>query len=427
MAASEATFTGPALRVTDIGTLAAVPPGPLTGAQMRSIPIIRDAVLLIENRRIAWFGPAAEAPAADAIPALSAAGGCLIPGLIDPHTHIPFAGERSGEFVRRIGGESYLSIMQSGGGIRVTTQAVRQASRDELVRLNLPRLRRMLSLGTTTVECKSGYGLAPEHELKQLRAIRGLDLLQPIDLVPTYLGAHALPVEFDGRADEFIDTIASEQLLSEIAREGLARFCDVFCDRGAFTVEQARRVLQRAAAAGLKPKLHADELAQIGATLLAGELAAVSADHLELIDEGGLAALKAAGAVAVVLPGTSFFLGIPHCDARRLIEADLPVALATDCNPGSSMIESLPLIMNIAACQLRMLPLEVLSACTANAAAALDLHKRRGAIARGFDADLVVLDTPSLEEWFYTPGRPRVQTVIKRGEIVYERSDDGAA
>lgn len=407
------------LLVTDIGTLAVVPPGPLPGRRMRDVTMLRDAALAIEDGRIAWFGPAADAPDFKLQHRLSAGGGCVIPGLIDPHTHIPFIGDRSGEFVRRVGGESYLSIMESGGGIRVTTAAVRRASEQQLVDANLPRLRRMLALGVTTCECKSGYGLDPEHELKQLRVIRTLDGLQPIDLVPTYLGAHALPAEFEGRADEFIDTIASEELLSLIAREKLARFCDVFCDRGAFDVDQSRRVLRRAAKAGLTPKLHADELAQIGATRLAGEVRAISADHLELIDDAGIEVLKNAGTIAVVLPGTSFYLGIEHCDARRLIEAGLPVALSTDCNPGSSMIESLPLIMNIACCQLRLLPAEVLAACTANAAAAIGLHENTGAIAKGFDADLTILDAATLESWFYTPGRPRVRSVIKCGRIVY--------
>lgn len=409
----------PPILLRPIGRLLAVPPGPLAGARMRDIPVIENAALLIEDGKIAWFGSAADAPSTLAAQTLSAAGACVIPGLIDPHTHIPFAGDRSAEFVRRLGGETYLSIMQSGGGIRVTTAAVRAASIDQLVAENLPRLARMLANGVTTVECKSGYGLTPEHELKQLAAVRELGRRQAIELVPTYLGAHALPAEFEGRPDEFIDAIGDEALLRRIAGDGLARFCDVFCDRGAFSVAQARRLLERAAAAGLKIKVHADELAQIGASRLAGELRAVSADHLEHIDDAGIAALKAAGTIPIVLPGTSFFLGIPHCDARRLIAAGLPVALATDCNPGSCMIESLPLIMNIAACQLRMLPTEVLAACTANAAAALDLHGRVGAIAPGFDADLVILDAPTLEDWFYTPGRPRVRCVLKRGAVAY--------
>jgi imidazolonepropionase len=415
--------TSASLLVTQIGTLPVVPPGPVPGPRMRDVAVIPEAALLIRDGRIAWFGPARQAPLDEGSVALSAHGGCVIPGLIDPHTHIPFVGDRSGEFVRRLAGESYLSIMEGGGGIRSTCRAVRSATLDELVAANLPRLHRMLEYGVTRVECKSGYGLSPEHELKQLEAIRELDRQQPIDLEATYLGAHALPDEFDGRPDEFLATVASPEFLAEITRRGLARFCDVFCDRGAFTVAQARWVLQRAVAAGLRPKLHADELAQIGASALAGEVHAVSADHLEQVEDAGLAALKAAGVVAVVLPGTSFYLGIPHCNARRLIDAGVPVALATDYNPGSCMIEALPWIMNIACCELRMLPAEVLVACTANAAAALDVHRQAGAIAIGYDADLTILDVPTLEAWFYTPGRPRVRAVIKCGHIVYRRPE----
>lgn len=407
--------------IRDIGTLCVVPPGPLAGDQMREVYMLREAALLVRDGRIAWFGPQRDAPRDADAPTLSARGGTVIPGLIDCHTHIPFAGNRAGEFVRRIAGESYLSIMQSGGGIRVTTAAVRAATLDELVSLNLPRLARMLAEGVTTVECKSGYGLSPEAELKQLRAIQALSKRQPIELIPTYMGAHAVPAEFDGRPDAFLDVIADERLLQQIAAEGLARFCDVFCDRGAFDVPQAQRVLEAAARAGLRPKLHADELAPIGASRLAGELRAVSADHLEHLDDAGLAALKAAGTIAVVLPGTSFYLGIPHADARRMIAAGLPVALATDCNPGSCPIESLPLVMNIACCQLRLRPVEVLAACTANAAAAIAAHDRLGAIEIGFDADLTILDAPSLDEWLYVPGLNRVRTVLKRGRVVSER------
>jgi imidazolonepropionase len=405
------------LLIRQIRTLVLMPPGPIPGPQMAKVPLVKEGAVLVRNGRIVWAGPADQAPPAQTT--LSAEGGCVIPGLIDPHTHIPFAGSRAGEFVRRVAGESYLSIMQKGGGIRVTARAVRQATLEQLVEENLPRLKRMLSYGVTTVECKSGYGLLPEHELKQLRAIRRLAELQPIELIPTYLAAHALPEEFEGRADEFVEMMSDPELLRTIRQENLALFCDVFCDAGAFSVEQARRVLSRAAAAGLRPRLHADELAQIGASVLAGEIGAVSADHLEQIDEAGVEALKKAGTVAVVLPGTSFFLGIAHCPVRRLLDAGLPVALATDFNPGSCMIESLPLVMNIACCQLRMLPLEVLTACTANAAAALALHDRVGAIAGGFQADLVVLDCPDLDEWFYTPGRARVRYVLKRGQVVY--------
>lgn len=406
--------------IRDIGQLAAVAPGPLRGARMRDVPRIERAVLLVRDGRIAWFGPQREAPDADPHEdVLSAENGTVVPGLIDCHTHVPFVGSRSAEFVRRIAGESYLSIMQAGGGIRTTTAAVRGASLENLVAENLPRLARMLAFGVTTAECKSGYGLTAADEVKQLRALRALGERQPIELVATYLGAHAVPVEFDGRPDAYLDAMSDGRLLATIRDEGLARFCDAFCDRGAFDVAQARRYLERCAAFGLRPKLHADELEQIGASRLAGEVGAVSADHLEHVDDGGIEALRRAGTVAVVLPGTSFFLGIAHADARRLIGAGLPVALATDCNPGSCPIESLPLVMNVACCQLRMTPMEALSACTANAAAALGEHGRLGAIASGYAADLLVLDAPSVDEWLYTPGRNRVRLVIKSGRVVH--------
>lgn len=409
--------------IENIGTLPLVPPGPVGGRHMRDVSEIRDAAVWLRDGRIAWRGPRADLPAGAArdCERIDAGGGCVIPGLIDCHTHVPFAGARCDEFVRRLRGETYLSIMQSGGGIRVSTAAVRAAREEQLVAENLPRLARMLAGGVTTCECKSGYGLTPADELKQLRAIKQLASRQPIELVATYLGAHAVPAEFDDRADAFLDTIADAGLLKRIADEELARFCDVFCDRGAFDVAQARRVLEAGMRAGLRPKLHADELAQIGASRLAGALRAVSADHLETIDDGGVAALKAGGTVAVALPGTSFFLGIHHVDARRIMNADVPLALATDCNPGSSHVESLPLVMNIACCQLRLLPIETLVACTANAAAAIDEASRLGAMQPGFAADLAILDAADVNDWMYTPARNRIVHVVKSGRMVYSR------
>ncbi len=414
----------PSLRIVDIEALVVVPPGPLPGPRMQRVETIANAELLIRDGRIAWFGPARLAPLDEGGQVVSAGGGCVIPGLIDCHTHIPFAGSRSGEFVRRLSGETYLSILESGGGIRVTMRAVREASREQLVAENLPRLQRMLSYGVTTVECKSGYGLHPDHEWKQLEAVRDLAPLQPIELVPTYLGAHALPPEYDGHADAYLAAVASPEYLSRLASLGLARFCDVFCDRGAFDATQARRVFEAARAAGLKLKIHADELAQIGASRLAGECGAISADHLEHLDDAGIAALRSAGTIAVVLPGTSFFLGIDHADARRMIQSGLPLAIGSDFNPGSSHIESLPLTLNIACCQLRLLPIEALVGATANAAAALDLHTRIGAIHAGFDADLTVLSYPHVEEWLYHVGRAGVRCVIKRGRIVYRAAEE---
>lgn len=411
----------PSLLVQDIARLVVVPPGPVRGGAMRDVPAIADAAVLVRDGRIAWFGPQDRAPLDEGIACVSADGGCVIPGLIDCHTHVPFVGERSGEFVRRLAGETYLSILESGGGIRVTSDAVRDATVGELAAANRPRLRRMLERGVVRVECKSGYGLTPDDEVKQLEAIGELSRSQPVTLDATYLGAHALPLEFAGRPDAYIDTIAAPELLERIAQRGLARFADVFCDRGAFDVPQSRRVLERAAAAGLKLKIHADELAQIGASRLAAEVGAVSADHLECVDDASIAALRDAGTIAVALPGTSFFLGIEHAPVRRLIDAGLAVAIGSDFNPGSCMIESLPMVLAIACCQLRLTPDEVLVAATANAAAALDVHDATGAIAVGFAADLVVLDVPSWERALYEPGREHVRTVIKAGRVVHAR------
>ncbi len=406
------------LSVVNIGELVVVPRGPVPGRAMRNVPRIRDAALLIENERIAWFGPQAACPSLLSNQTLDARGGCVLPGLIDCHTHTVFAGTRENEFVQRIEGKSYEQIARDGGGIRLTVEAVRKASVEQLVDLALPRLGRMLENGVTTVEIKSGYGLSVEHELKILEAVRRLKGLQPIELVPTYLAAHTTPREFEGRPDAYLDTVLSDAVLTRIRDEKLAEFCDVFCDTTAFTVEQSRRVLTTAKRFGLSGKIHADQLSQIGASKLAATLGAVSADHLEKIDEAGIAALKAGDCVPVLLPGCAFFLGVAHPPARKLIEADLPVTVATDFNPGSSMIESLPLVMSITCTQMRITPTEAASAATANAAAALNRQDRLGAIAVGMQADLVVLDVPTIDGWLYEPGRNCVRTILKQGRPV---------
>lgn len=385
---------------------------------MRDVAVIESAALLVDGERITWFGSEAEFDQPAGSTSIDACGGCVVPGLIDCHTHSVFAGTREAEFVQRIEGKSYAQIAEAGGGIRVSVEAVRSASREQLVELTLPRLRRMLKSGVTTVEIKSGYGLTVDDELKMLEAIGQLKQRQPIELVGTYLAAHTTPREFEGRSDAYLDTILDDDLLTRISGEKLAEFCDVFCERGAFDLEQSRRVLTAAKRFGLQAKLHADQITQMGASALAGEVEAISADHLETINDAGIAAMKAAGCVAVLLPGCSFFLGVKQAPARRLLDADLPVALATDYNPGSAMVESLPLVMSIACTQMRMTPTEALIAATANAAAALNRHDRLGAIKTGMQADLLILDVPNHQRWLYEPGRNCVRTVVKRGKIV---------
>ncbi len=409
--------------IRNIGELLAVPPGPVGGRSMNRIPRIPSAAMIIDGGRIGWFGPEAELRAPKDAESIDAAGGCVLPGLIDCHTHAVFAGTREREFVQRIEGQSYLEIAQSGGGIRVTVDAVRAATKRDLVSLSLPRLTRMLHNGVTTVEIKSGYGLTVGDEINMLEAIHDLRLQLPIEPVATYLAAHTTPREFAGRADAYLDLVLNEDVLGRIRDETLAEFCDVFCEASAFDLRQSHRVLEMGKRFGLRPKIHADQLTQMGASTLAGQVGAVSADHLERIDTSGIRAMKNAGCVAVLLPACSFFLGTEQAPARTILNADLPVAIATDCNPGSSMVESLPLTMHIACTQMRMTPTEVIVAATANAAAAIHRQDRLGAIAVGMQADLVILDVPNGDRWLYEPGRNCARAVIKQGEVVVRRRD----
>jgi len=406
------------LYIHNIGRLVVVPRGPIGGRSMGHVPRIDAAAILIRDGDISWFGRESDADVPAGASRLDACGGCVVPGLIDAHTHAVFAGSREMEFVQRIEGRSYAEIAEAGGGIRVTMQAVRAASVDDLVQYTVPRLQRMLRNGVTTVEIKSGYGLSVEHEMKMLTAIRRLQSLQPVELVPTYLAAHTVPPEFEGSSDAYLNSVFDTTVLARLRDERLAEFCDVFCERTAFKTEQCRRVLSSAVQFGLWPKVHADQITQMGASRLAAELRAISSDHLEKIDDASITALKSAGTIAVLLPACSFFLGVEQAPARKLLEADLPVAVATDYNPGSSMVESLPLTLSIACTQLRMTPAETLIAATANAAAALSRQTRLGCIRVGAQADLVLLDVPNLERWMYEPGRNCVRAVIKSGQLV---------
>ena len=394
------------------------------GVNRCRVETLDDAYVSVENGKIAAYGREEEFSAPEGAETIDARGGCVVPGLVDCHTHTVYAGTRENEFVERIQGKTYAQIAREGGGIWATVEAVRNSGLDELVELALPRLRRMLSRGVTTVEIKSGYGLSVDDELKMLQAVKRLGELQPVELVGTYLGAHAIPREYAARRSSYVDLVTSSELMGRVAREGLAEFCDVFTETTAFTVAESRRVLLAAKEYGLMPKLHADQITQMGASRLAAEVGAISADHLETIDESGVAALKEAGVIAVLLPGCSFFLGVEPAPARALLEAGLPVALATDMNPGSSMLESLPLVMSIACTQMRLTPAEALVAATANAAAALNREHRIGRIKEGMQADLIVLDVPNYEQWAYHVGRNCVHTVIKEGRVCHRRRDE---
>jgi len=342
----------------------------------------------------------------------------VMPGLVDPHTHIVFAGSREEEFVQRLRGLSYQEIARSGGGILSTVKATREASYHELVRSARRRLDSMLRLGTTTCEAKSGYGLTVNDELKLLRVSRELNGSHPIDIVNTFLGAHTFPPEYQFRKEEYIDLIIS-QLLPRVKEEGLAEFCDVFCEEGAFSVEQTRAILEPAARLGFKLKLHADQLTPSGGAELAAELGATSADHLDNISPRGIELLAEKGVAAVLLPGSNFFLRLgKYPPGRRLIEAGVPVALATDFNPGTAMNESMPIAIALACLEMGFSPEEAINAATINGAYAIDLHTSVGSIEVGKKADLIVCSIPNYLHLVYHWGINHVHTVVKDGKVV---------
>jgi imidazolonepropionase len=365
------------------------------------IHAIADAAVVWDAGVIRWVGPKRELPADYAgAERLDAGGGLVIPGLVDCHTHLAFGGWRAEEFEQRILGRSYLEIAAAGGGIASTVRLTRAAGDAELQQRAAGFLREMLALGVTTVECKSGYGLDREHELRLLRIYRALAAAQPVRLVPTFLGAHVVPPEYrDDRAGYL--ALLVDDLLPTIARERLAAFCDVFVERSAFTVAEARQLLRAAQAAGLGAKLHADQLSQGGGAELAAEVGAVSADHLECASEAGITAMARAGVVAVSLPLASLYLAQSPAPARRWIEAGVAVAVATDFNPGSAPSCHLPFALTLACTLQRMTPAEALKGATIYAARAVGLEAAVGSIEAGKSADLAILDAPDVTHWLY--------------------------
>lgn len=415
------------INASQVATCAS-PAGPKRGAALRDAGLIEHGAVACRDGFIVDVGPTDALSARyQADETMDAGGRAVIPGLVDPHTHVIYAGDRVGEFELRIQGANYMEIMAAGGGIVSTMKATRAASVDELVASARPRLDAMLALGTTTVEIKSGYGLETGAELRMLQAMEALDVHHPIDVVPTFLGAHAVPPAYAGRTDDYVNLVIEEMIPAAVAwyegsifnARGVTLFNDVFCEQNAFDVAQSRRVLEAGLARGLPVKAHVDEFTALGGLSLAVELGAVSVDHLDATTPEEGARLAASGTVGVVLPAVNFNLGSAHfANARSLIDAGAAMALATDINPGSAPCPSMPLVMAMACRYQKLLPAEALNAATINAAHALALGGLVGSIEPGKQADLLLLDAADYRHLAYEFGGNLVGTVIKRGRIV---------
>lgn len=411
------------LIVYNIGALyACAGPAPRRGGALRDLQLIPNAALASCEGRIVYAGPESklngalqDSPRAVAV---DARGRAVLPGFIDPHTHLVYAGERLGEFRERLAGATYLEIAARGGGILATVRQTREATCDGLVEASRPRLDRMLLSGTTTAEVKSGYGLTTESELKMLRAIDLLDRSHPIDLVPTFLGAHEFPPEYREERSEYVG-ILIEEMIPEVGRTGLAEWCDVFCEAGVFTVEESRRILRAGTKHGLKPRLHADEFADTGAARLAVEMGARSADHLIKVSPDGIKALARSDTVATLLPAASFYLRQFYAPARALVDAGAVVALGTDVNPGGGHSPSMPFTLSLACLASGLTLEEALVAATINAAYSLDRHNEVGSLEEGKRMDAVILagkDPACLLQI----GTQAIDMVIKNGKVVVE-------
>lgn len=386
---------------------------------MQDPGIIENAGVLCRGGRIAWAGPMAAFPGLLGvdIPELDAAGRVVIPGFVDSHTHMMFAGDRAAEFALRAQGATYQQIAEQGGGILRTIRDVRAATKKELKRSTARHLMAMMKHGTTTVEIKTGYGLTMDAEVRMLEGIHELAQEEMATVVGTFLGAHAIPPEFKADSEGYVRLII-DTMIPYAAKRSLARFCDVFCEKGYFDVRQTEEILLAGKAHGMVPKIHAEELTALGGAELAGRIGAVSADHLEKITPEGIEALRRGGVVAGLLPGVSFFLNHGYAPARALIDAGVAVAIATDFNPGSCMSYSMPLMMTIACTHMRMSPAEALVAATLNGAAALGLSATHGSIEAGKQADLLVAEVPDYRHLAYHFGENHIRHTIKNGTLL---------
>ncbi|MCB9029936.1 MAG: imidazolonepropionase [Deltaproteobacteria bacterium] len=382
---------------------------------------IESAAIAWDGDTIVWVGEESKLPEQyKSEQEFNAEGKLVIPGLIDCHTHLAFGAWRADEFQMRVLGKSYLEIQQAGGGISSTVEHTRSASEQELVEKCLGHLSKIAKLGVTTIEAKSGYGLELEAELKLLRVYRTLGELQPVSIVPTFLGAHLVPAEYKDKRENYIDLLINE-MLPAIAEEGLAEFCDIFVEKGAFSADEARLVIEAADEYELIPKLHVDQLSDGAGAALAAELGAISADHLEHASDEGILLMKEAEVVAVTLPLASMYTFETPLNARRFIDKDVPVAVATDFNPGSAPSFHLPLAMLLACTLNRMTPEESLKGATAYAAQAVDRGSLIGSIQAGKRADFVVIDAPSVNQWIYNFQANQALKVFKEGIVIAEQ------
>jgi imidazolonepropionase len=402
------------------------------GKEMADLHIIHDGAVVVKEGQISAVGTTNEIVTEiekakldlSAFDMIDAANKAVLPGFVDSHTHFVFAGYRAEEFSWRLRGDTYMEIMQRGGGIANTVESTRKASAAELIEAGIKRLDSMLSIGVTTVEGKSGYGLDKETEIKQLEVMSHLDNVHYVDVVRTFLGAHAVPQNYKDKADEFIDYMMAD-VLPEVAEKNLAEFCDVFCEENVFSVDQSRRLLSRAKALGLKLKLHADEIVQIGGAELAAELGAVSADHLLQASNEGIRQMSEAGVVATLLPGTAFSLKEPYARGRFIIDNNCAVALATDFNPGSCFTESIPLIFVLATLYMNITIEEAVTALTINGAAALGRQDTIGSIDVGKKGDMIVLEYPSYKFIPYHLGISTIEKVVKTGNLIFDKEKGG--
>ena len=396
--------------------------GPRTKEQMREIEVAENGSILIEEDRIIAVG-AFEQLAVDfpdlvkRADIIDATGKIVMPGLVDCHTHLVHGGTREQEFNMRLNGSTYMEIMNAGGGIHATTKRTRETSFEDLYEKTMQHLDVFLKHGVTTVEAKSGYGLDWETEKKQLEVAKKLQATHDIDVVSTFMGAHAVPRDYKGREDEFVDIVIHD-MLPKVAELKLAEFNDVFCEKGVFTPEQSQRILEAGKALGLTPKIHADEIEPYKGAELAAEVGAISAEHLLVASDEGIQRMAEAGTIAVLLPGTAFFLRAPFARGRLMIDEGVPVAISTDFNPGSSPTMSLPFIMNLACMHMGMTLEEVLTATTINAAYAINRGNQIGSLEAEKQADVVILDVANYKQLQYFYGMNHTNTVIKNGRIV---------